>query len=105
MTETAVCASPIAGTHASSGACCPAAISGRVRFAPDSNRVCLALNPRGNRDLARMNAFVRDLHDELRCDPTHPLQLKEFFGSMTTLRPEVLGLSETTRILQALGIQ
>ncbi|HWT15629.1 MAG TPA: pyridoxal-dependent decarboxylase [Patescibacteria group bacterium] len=75
-----------------------------VPFAPDSNLVCLALNPRGNRDLARMNAFVRDLHDELRSDPTHPLQLKEFFGSMTTLRPDVLGLDETTRILQALGI-
>ena len=36
---------------------------------------------------ARANAFVRRLHEELRCDPQRPLQVKEFFGSITTLRP------------------
>ena len=75
-----------------------------VPFAPDSNLVCLALNPCGNDDLARANAFVRGLHDELRSDPRQPLQLKEFFGSMTTLRPEALGESEAERILQALAL-
>lgn len=39
-----------------------------VPFTPDSNLVCLALNPAGNRDVSRANAFVRRLHDELRCD-------------------------------------
>lgn len=76
----------------------------RVPFAPDSNLVCLALNPRGNRDVAVANAFVRRLHDELRCDPTQPLQLKEFFGSVTTLRPEALGDAEMRRILADLGL-
>jgi glutamate/tyrosine decarboxylase-like PLP-dependent enzyme len=75
-----------------------------VPFAPDSNLVCLALNPAGNRSLAQMNAFVRALHDELRIDPSHPLQFKEFFGSMTTLKPDALGEDETRRILQALGL-
>ena len=75
-----------------------------VPFAPDSNLVCLALNPAGNRDLSRANAFVRRLHDELRCDPGQPLQLKEFFGSVTTLQPEVLGALEMQRILHALGL-
>jgi hypothetical protein len=75
-----------------------------VPFAPDSNLVCVALNPLGNRSLARMNAFVRALHDELRCDPNHPLQLKEFFGSMTTLKPDALGRDETLRILAALDL-
>ncbi len=41
---------------------------------PDSNLVCLALNPRGNRSVAAANAFVQTLHDELRCDPRQPLQ-------------------------------
>lgn len=75
-----------------------------VPFVPDSNLVCLALNPRGNRDVSRANAFVRRLHDELRCDPSQPLQLKEFFGSVTTLTPEALGDVEMQRILQALGL-
>jgi glutamate/tyrosine decarboxylase-like PLP-dependent enzyme len=75
-----------------------------VPFAPDSNLVCLALNPAGNRDLGRANAFVRRLHDELRSDPRQPIQSKEFFGSVTTLRPEALGDVEMQRILLALDI-
>lgn len=75
-----------------------------VPFAADSNLVCLALNPAGNRDLSRANAFVRGLYDELRSDPRQPLQSREFFGSVTTLRPEALGDVEMRRILQALQI-
>ena len=45
-----------------------------VPFAPDSNLVCLALNPAGNRSVATANAFVRRLHDELRSDPSRPVQ-------------------------------
>ena len=50
------------------------------------------------------NAFVRELHDILRCDPRQPLQTKEFFGSVTTLRPDMLGPAQTTRIFTALGL-
>ena len=75
-----------------------------VPFAPDSNLVCFALNPVGNRRVAAANAFVRRLHDELRIDPRRPLQDKHFFGSVTTLRPETLGETETRRILDALGL-
>lgn len=75
-----------------------------VPFAPDSNLVCLALNPAGNADVARASAFVRTLHAELCCDPSQPLQVKQFFGSVTTLRPEALGQAETERILAALGL-
>jgi len=75
-----------------------------VPFAPDSNLVCFALNPVGNRHVAYANAFVRRLHDELRIDPRRPLQDKQFFGSVTTLRPEALGEAETRRILDALGL-
>ena len=75
-----------------------------VPFAPDSNLVCLALNPRGNCTLTQANAFVHALHDTLRCDPHQPLQLKEFFGSVTSLRADMLGAQDTTRILAALGL-
>ncbi len=79
-------------------------VAALVPFPPDSNLVCLALNPHGNRQLARANAFVRRLHDELRCDPGQPLQLKQFFASITTLRRDVVGEVEMQRILGALGI-
>ena len=76
----------------------------RIPFEPDSNLICLALNPAGNRDVATMNRFVRSLHQDLCYDPRQPLQSREFFGSMTTLRPEVLGEQETLQILEQLGL-
>ncbi len=75
-----------------------------VPFAPDSNLVCIALNPCGNTDVSVANAFIRRLHDEMRADPRQPLQLKQFFGSVTTLRPEALGEIEMRRIVDALGL-
>lgn len=76
----------------------------RIPFTPDSNLVCLALNPRGNRSPAAANAFMQRLHAVLRTDPHQPLQVKEFFGSVTTLRPDLLGAVETRRIFASLGL-
>jgi glutamate/tyrosine decarboxylase-like PLP-dependent enzyme len=75
-----------------------------VPFAPDSNLVCLALNPRGNRSVPAMNRFVGRLHDELRSDPRHPLQFRDYFCSSTTLRPEAIGDDEIARLLTALDL-
>lgn len=75
-----------------------------VPFAPDSNLVCVAVNLGGNRDVEHANRFVRTLHDDLRCDPARPLQVKEFFGSMTTLRAASLGERPLRRILDALDL-
>ena len=75
-----------------------------VPFAPDSNLVCLALNPCGSHTVAQANAYVRALHDTLRCDPSQPLQTKEFFGSVTSLQPQMLGEADTVRILAALRL-
>ncbi len=76
----------------------------RLPFEPDSNLVCLALNPAGNTDVATMNRFVRALHASLSHDPTLPVQSREFYGSMTTLRPELLGPEETARVMASLGL-
>ena len=81
-----------------------ATVAAVVPFPPDSNLVCLALNPAGNRELAAANAFVRRLHDELRIDPGQPLQLKQFFASVTTLRRDVVGEQDMRQILAALDI-
>ncbi len=74
-----------------------------VPFAPDSNLVCLAINPRGNTDPRVMSRFMRQLHRRLSADPDKPLQLGEYFGSVTTLKPDALGPTETRRVLDALG--
>lgn len=83
-------------------------ISAQVRvavpFEPDSNLVCMALNPVGNRDVAAMNRFVRALYESLRSDPSIPLQTHEFFGSMTTLNPTMLGPADTARVLSELDL-
>lgn len=75
-----------------------------VPFTPDSNLVCLAINPCGNRDVSVANAFVRSLYEDLRADASQPLQLKDFFGSSTTLQPAALGHANMQRILQSLGL-
>lgn len=80
------------------------AVHACVPFAPDSNLVCLALNPAGNHDVAAASAFVRRVHDELRSDPACPLQAKDFFGSITTLRADAMGADELGRIAARLGL-
>ena len=75
-----------------------------VPFPPDSNLVCLALNPVGNRDIRAMNAFVRGLHDALRCEPSRAVQAREFYASMTTLRLDALGEAGMARMLAALDL-
>jgi hypothetical protein len=83
-------------------------VAGRVQalvpFRPDSNLVCLAFNPRGNARLAEANRFVRALQRALSADPTRPLQLGEYFGSVTTLKREAMGDTDTARLLEALGL-
>ncbi len=75
-----------------------------VPFAPDSNLVCMALNPVGNRDVGAMNRYVRALYDEIKANPDVPLQAREFFGSMTTLHPDTLGPGDTARVLAELDL-
>jgi len=83
-------------------------IAARLRvcmpYLPDSNLVCLAINPTGNRDVAVANAFIRKLHDALGTDPSVPLQSREFFCSTTTLRAQTLGEQDMHRILAILEL-
>ncbi len=75
-----------------------------IPYPPDSNLVCLALNPAGNRDVAVMNLFVRGLHGELRGHPEQPLPTREFLNSVTSLRPQSLGEADTRQVLDMLGL-
>jgi glutamate/tyrosine decarboxylase-like PLP-dependent enzyme len=75
-----------------------------VPFEPDSNLICLALNPVGNRDLGVMNRFGRRVFSRMRVDPTEPVQIKRFIASYTSLSHDKLPGEESHRILEALDI-
>jgi glutamate/tyrosine decarboxylase-like PLP-dependent enzyme len=75
-----------------------------VPFEPDSNLICIAINPRENRDLGRMNRFGRAVFSRMRVDPDQPVQVKRFIGSYTSLRKESLPGDRSERLLGSLGI-
>ncbi|MDX1455077.1 MAG: pyridoxal-dependent decarboxylase [Gammaproteobacteria bacterium] len=72
---------------------------------PDSNLACLAFNVRGNTSLREMNRFTRRIIDQVRIDPGQPVQVREFFGSYTTLTREGLGATHFATLLERLGIE
>ena len=75
-----------------------------VPFEPDTNVICLGLNPAGNRDLAHMNRFARTVFAAMKVDAAQPLQVKSFIGSYTSLLKENAPREQALRILEALGI-
>lgn len=83
-------------------------LEGKVRlcvpFEPDSNLLCLALNPWGNESAAAMNRFSRAVFARMRVDGDRPVQLKTFIGSYTSLLKKTLPGDQTHRILQGLQL-
>jgi len=76
-----------------------------IPFEPDCNLVCLAFNPKGNRSLKAANAFGRRLFETIDVRPDQPVQLKEFFGSCTTVPLDHLGADELQRIAGELQLE
>lgn len=75
-----------------------------IPYPPDSNLVCLALNPLGNRDLATANRWLRRLLKPLRMDGGSAVQTHSFFSSSTTLRADLLGREELLRVFGRLQL-
>ncbi len=73
-------------------------------FEPDTNLVCLALNPRGNRDLAVANRVTAEVYSSLKVDARLPLQARAHFASATTLALHNLGLAPMAEVLERLGL-
>jgi hypothetical protein len=73
-------------------------------FEPDSNLICLALNPVGNSSVAAMNRFGRAVFERMKVHPEQPVQTRTFIGSYTSLTKEVLPGRQAERILDALGL-
>ena len=75
-----------------------------VPFEPDTNLVCLLVNPVGNDALAVMNRFGRRVFDSMRVDAGRPLQVKEFIGSQTSIAKESLAAGMENALLAEVGI-
>ena len=69
-----------------------------VPFEPDSNLICIALNPVGNDSLAALNRFGRRVFQRMKVDADRPVQLFRFIGSYTSLTCDTLPRLEAKRI-------
>ncbi len=75
-----------------------------VPFEPDTNLVCLAINPEGNRSLAAMNRFGRRLYDQLSVSAGADLRQREFFGSRTLVHRSALTQAVADRLIAELAL-
>ncbi|MDZ7789131.1 MAG: pyridoxal-dependent decarboxylase [Xanthomonadales bacterium] len=73
-------------------------------FEPDTNLVCLAINPAGNRSLPRMNEFGRRLYAHLSVGEAVDIHSREFFGSRTVVHRAKLGREAAERIMAELDL-
>jgi len=70
---------------------------------PDTNIICIAVNPAGNRSPARMNLFGRALFQHFRLDPLRP-QSCDFIGSHTSVLRKNLSPISAHRLAQQLDL-
>jgi glutamate/tyrosine decarboxylase-like PLP-dependent enzyme len=75
-----------------------------VPFEPDTNLICLAVNPVGNTSVAAANDFGRAVFARLKADGAAALAGREFIGSYTSLTHESMPAAEAARILAALNL-
>jgi len=73
-------------------------------FEPDSNLICIAVNPEGNQSVPVMNRFIRKIYEELRVVPDQPPQMREFFGSRTNVFHDSLSVAARATLMERLGL-
>jgi glutamate/tyrosine decarboxylase-like PLP-dependent enzyme len=73
-------------------------------FEPDTNLVCLAINPEGNRDLGEMNRFGRRLYAHLSVGEKLDIHSRQFFGSRTLVHRSALSEGVARRMIDELGL-
>ena len=73
-------------------------------YIPDTNIICFAINPKGNRNLAILNHFSKKILNRLSFNQQLPLQAHQFFVSDTTLSKNQLTDPEVLRICALLDI-
>ncbi|RLA02800.1 MAG: pyridoxal-dependent decarboxylase [Gammaproteobacteria bacterium] len=72
---------------------------------PDSNIICLAINPVNNHCLTRMNRFSQRVYKQLTNDPEQANPHSAFFCSVTSLLHSNLGNEDAQSLLKKLNIR
>lgn len=75
-----------------------------IPIEPDTNLICLAINPKGNVSVARMNKLMEGLYDKLKIDPSQPLQNRSFLASSTKIFRRYLSTAATLTLCQNLEL-
>ena len=70
---------------------------------PDTNLICIGVNPAGNRSLARMNRFGRALFRHFALDAARP-EACEFIGSHTSVLRKNLSVAAARRMARKLRL-
>lgn len=73
-------------------------------FEPDTNLVCLAINPEGNRDLGEMNRFCERLYERLRVGEGIDQRQRQFYGSRTRVDRSSITDEVAGRLIESLGL-
>lgn len=73
-------------------------------FEPDTNLICLAINPEGNRALGAMNRFGERLYQQMRAGTGVDPRQREFYGSRTRVHRNSLREPMARRLTDALGL-
>ena len=73
-------------------------------FEPDTNLICLAINPEGNRSLGSMNAFGKRVYSHLRVAEGVEIRQREFFGSRTLVHRSALSPAVAEKLVNELGL-
>ncbi|WP_406672384.1 pyridoxal phosphate-dependent decarboxylase family protein, partial [Natronospira sp.] len=75
-----------------------------VPFEPDTNLICIAVNPEGNRSVPVMNRFCQGIYEQLRVTPDRAPQTREFFGSRTNVFHDALSPAARQTLVERLGL-
>ncbi|MFB6263870.1 MAG: aspartate aminotransferase family protein [Bradymonadaceae bacterium] len=75
-----------------------------IPFEPDTNVLCVAVSPEEITTAARQNEFVESVYEEMRIDPTRPIQTKSFFTSSTALHASKMSDRHIDTLTRDLGL-
>jgi glutamate/tyrosine decarboxylase-like PLP-dependent enzyme len=76
-----------------------------VPVEPDTNLICLALNPAGNACLAAANDLGRRIYCHMSIDSSQPVQTRQFIGSYTSIRRASLSDRAARDLAVAIGVE
>jgi glutamate/tyrosine decarboxylase-like PLP-dependent enzyme len=76
-----------------------------VPVEPDTNLICLVLNPAGNACLAVANDLGRRIYGHMSIDSSQPVQTRQFIGSYTSIRRASLSDRAALDLVARIGVE